>query len=84
MPLVVSDGFAVRPQLILTQVDVVIPGDAIPPGIDVYRSEKRRDAEQAKLGAREQHSAVVGLLLAVPKTDEQTCWPERPDRVDSG
>ena len=27
----VSDGFAVRPQLILAQFDVVIPGDAIPP-----------------------------------------------------
>jgi hypothetical protein len=59
MPLGVSDGFTVRPQLILTEVDVVILGDAIPPGVDVYRSKEGRDAEQ-------------------------TCWPDRPDRVDSG
>jgi len=75
MSLVVRDGLSVRPQLILTQVDVVIPGNAIPPGIDAYRAEAGRDAEETELGPGEQHATVAGLLLAIPKTDQQTPGP---------
>lgn len=67
---VVSDWLSVRPQFVLAQIDVVIPRNAIAPGIDVHRPEEGRISEQAELGAGEERSTVVGPLLAIPETDE--------------
>jgi hypothetical protein len=67
---VVRDLLSIRPQFVLAQIDVVIPRNAIAPGIDMHRSEEGRIREQAELGAGEERFTVVGPLLAIPKTDE--------------
>jgi hypothetical protein len=81
---IVSDWISIRPEFVLAQIDVVIPGYPVATSIHADRSEERWIREQAELGPREKRSTVVDPLLSILEANEQAGVSNRLDRLNPG